>query len=1189
MKDQLGFDIIFDDLYSLEGLCKIDKIFCDFLLEKNEDLFKRYQLCCDDRSGKVDSELLIEVAKILEEFLAELFVIKKENDVLKLAHDNLQKIYVARREFVQRHVAKKFNSCAADIDGSKILRDLEIAYKNVDELEIILAQQMLELLWEVDLSEAQKLCLKSLEQYAVWALYSNAGKKSHQFGSLFILPKKVDHQRLFEFEEKQENGGLKACYLQVTSDRNNHKDNFNLTDSGFGLNRALLETHYCIFCHKQNKDSCRTGMIDKKMDAATQRHDMAKDLRIAKDPLEVELHGCPLEQKISEMNLLKSQGLSIAALAVVVIDNPMVAGTGHRICNDCMKACIYQKQDAVDIPQVETKALKDVLSLPYGFEIYSLLTRWNPLNLENPLPKLLSGKKVLIAGLGPAGYTLAHYLLNDGHIVVAIDGLKIEPLDAEISGVDAGGKFTKFKPIKFVEEIYEPLQSRVIGGFGGVAEYGITSRWDKNFLKIIRLLLERRQNFRMFGGLRFGSSITDLQAFNEYGFDHVALCIGAGKPNIIEFKGNFAKGVRMASDFLMALHMGGAYKKELLTNLQIRMPIIVIGGGLTATDVACEAQAYYLQQIEIFANRYNALSKIRGEKNILAQLNAEEKLIVQEFLQHYQELDFVRSQGGDVNELLKKWGGSKIIYRKKIQEAPSYKLNHIELAKAFEQGVEMIENVNPSEAIIDEFNAIKALEIVDNLGKKQILDCRSLLVAAGTSPNLSPATVDNLDLKTDGRYFVEIAKDDKLITASNTAKPEHFSVITKVDPLTKKAVSFFGDLHPNFEGNVVKAMASAKRGYKQISEVLVGMDAALQRYDTGEGVSLLLERDESLSPHRRTRSISNIFQQYESLAECEVREFLQSINQQFLVKIEKVERLSDHVIEVFVKAPLLAKRTKIGQIFRLQNYQKFAQKKDEKILQMEGVTVTALEIDQNNGVISGIVVETGGSTSLIRNFKDGEPCIFMGPSGEPTEIPKNKTVLLIGGGRGNQPLITIAKACKDNGCHVLFFAGYRKNEYVVRQEMMQKNSDVLICAIEEELPQLQMPQEQQFQGTVTDALKYYFSKNPQKIAKKIDYVFAIGNDNMMHEVARLRHENLVKELAEAPIAITSLNAPMQCMMKGVCSQCLQKRVDKNGEVEYFYSCANQDQNTDRLDFEHLHNRCQQNSLLEKITSMLGKI
>ena len=95
-----------------------------------------------------------------------------------------------------------------------------------------------------------------------------------------------------------------------------------------------------------------------------------------------------------------------------------------------MKSCIYQKTDPVDIPQAETRILKDVLALPWGFEIYSLLTRWNPLNLRRPLPRAATGKRVLVVGMGPAGFTLAHHLLNDGHTVVGIDGLKIEPLDA---------------------------------------------------------------------------------------------------------------------------------------------------------------------------------------------------------------------------------------------------------------------------------------------------------------------------------------------------------------------------------------------------------------------------------------------------------------------------------------------------------------------------------------------------------------------------------------------------------------------------------------------------------------------------------------------------------------------------------------------------------------------------------------
>src|SRR5207244_13469621 len=51
----------------------------------------------------------------------------------------------------------------------------------------------------------------------------------------------------------------------------------------------------------------------------------------------ITLAGCPLDEKISEMNLVKQEGNTVGALAIVTIDNPMAAGTGHRICNDCMK------------------------------------------------------------------------------------------------------------------------------------------------------------------------------------------------------------------------------------------------------------------------------------------------------------------------------------------------------------------------------------------------------------------------------------------------------------------------------------------------------------------------------------------------------------------------------------------------------------------------------------------------------------------------------------------------------------------------------------------------------------------------------------------------------------------------------------------------------------------------------------
>src|SRR5437773_5638823 len=131
--------------------------------------------------------------------------------------------------------------------------------------------------------------------------------------------------------------------------------------------------------------------------------------------------------------------------------------------------------------------------------------------------------------MGPAGFTLAHYLMNEGHAVAGIDGLKIEPLPARFSGVDAHGSRVPVEPIRDVQTLYEGLDDRVMAGFGGVAEYGITVRWDKNFLKVVRLLLERRAQFAMSGGVRFGGTVAG-EAGLRPDLPHVALCAGRVRP-----------------------------------------------------------------------------------------------------------------------------------------------------------------------------------------------------------------------------------------------------------------------------------------------------------------------------------------------------------------------------------------------------------------------------------------------------------------------------------------------------------------------------------------------------------------------------------------------------------------------------------------------------------------------------------
>src|SRR4029079_15552067 len=185
-----------------------------------------------------------------------------------------------------------------------------------------------------------------------------------------------------------------------------------------------------------------------------------------------------------------------------------------------------------------------------------------------------------------------------------IDGLKIEPLPIEMTGDPQAG--VPPQPIASWEEIYRTLETRVLEGFGGVSEYGITVRWDKNFLTLLHLTLARREKLRLFGGVRFGGTLTAEDAW-ELGFDHIATAAGAGRPTIVDMKNNLSRGIRKASDFLMALQLTGAFKRDSMACLQLRMPVIVIGGGLTGIDTATEALAYYPLQVEKIAGRYDVL------------------------------------------------------------------------------------------------------------------------------------------------------------------------------------------------------------------------------------------------------------------------------------------------------------------------------------------------------------------------------------------------------------------------------------------------------------------------------------------------------------------------------------------------------------------------------------------------------
>ncbi|HVL55751.1 MAG TPA: hypothetical protein VM491_04555, partial [Burkholderiaceae bacterium] len=364
---RLGFGLRFEDLYQRDGLLRLDQAFLQWLGERAPQLAER--LCSargapDSLEYRQEAALLIEAAPWVDEFIAALFDIGDELAALRARHTELAPLYEAKTRFVKRQALQKIDPAqlaAFDADAARE-RLLEwVGTPTFDELA--LARAILD--WQRD-ETANAAQLQIAMLYSAWAVTTEAGNAKHGRGVLFRQPGRIEPLALIRHAHSESVDGATVHAIDASRLRrrlDNGRGAFSLTDPGTDLAGALDETHYCILCHNQGKDSCSKGLRDKPgPDGST---------RYKHSALGVQLPGCPLEQRISEFHAVKRDGLAVAALAMIVIDNPLCAATGHRICNDCMKACIYQKQTPVDIPQAETRTLKDVLELPWGFEIYS--------------------------------------------------------------------------------------------------------------------------------------------------------------------------------------------------------------------------------------------------------------------------------------------------------------------------------------------------------------------------------------------------------------------------------------------------------------------------------------------------------------------------------------------------------------------------------------------------------------------------------------------------------------------------------------------------------------------------------------------------------------------------------------------------------------------------------------------------
>ncbi len=160
------------------------------------------------------------------------------------------------------------------------------------------------------------------------------------------------------------------------------------------------------------------------------------------------------------------------------------------------------------------------------------------------------------------------------------------------------------------------------------------------------------------------------------------------------------------------------------------------------------------------------------------------------------------------------------------------------------------------------------------------LPARTILVAAGTQPNTVLAREDAAHFPLDGRYFQAVDEQGQPVRVEKSiSKPNEVRVLMN-RRADGRGVSYFGDVHPSFFGNVVKAMASAKQGYPVVNRVL-----------------------ECVQP-------SGINDE----------EFLRTLNNELRATVHTVQRLTSTIVEVVVRSPLAARQFRPGQFYRLQNF-----------------------------------------------------------------------------------------------------------------------------------------------------------------------------------------------------------------------------------------------------------------------------
>ena len=232
--------------------------------------------------------------------------------------------------------------------------------------------------------------------------------------------------------------------------------------------------------------------------------------------------------------------------------------------------------------------------------------------------------------------------------------------------------------------------------------------------------------------------------------------------------------------------------------------------------------------------------------------------------------------------------------------------------------------------------------------------------------------------------------------------------------------------------------------------------------------------------------------------------------------IMKRRELNPTVTELWIKAPLIAKKAKAGQFIIVR-----AKEDSERIPR------TIAGFDREAGTVSIIFQVVGAGTMQLNALKEGEAVHdFVGPLGKATEIEGLKNVCVVGGGVGCAIALPIAQALHAQGTKVTGIVGFRNKDLVILEDEFRACCDEFII----------MTDDGSYgdKGVVTAPLE-------QKIVDgaNFDEVITIGPLIMMKFVVKTTKPHNVK-------TVVSMN-PIMVDGTGMCGGC---RLTVGGQTKF---------------------------------------